>query len=1001
MASKNPVPHRDTKDARESAATATTSTANSSSNTDNSSFLETKQREDKTTVDESTTYALVTEFSSVRNKIDRTRKHIQEVQKILDSTYLEFLGKAKKYCEELTSRNVLQKNETILKQIEEIKKLIALMQKLENIIKKNIAESEENLAKSGEHLDVAKILQSKNNNLDDAFIYALQAYYYSLIFHYIYNVILKIYNPNEQVSQTFFLKYNPSRPVHNGIEAVAQEILYSIFDHRRKFFEFHLVEAQLLKFASELGNSEAAVSLGNIYASRENYKDAFEYYILAANGGNSQAMYCVGCFYFKGLGVEPDQKIAAEFFEKAIQDPKNIHLKALIALGDCFFYGYGKQKDQEKAFELYTRAQKAGIYKATVKLGRCYKTGAGVAQNSSMALKLFVSAVDYGDVEAFVERGLCYSQGIGVSVTEDSVNKEAVIKEHAAKQFMLAYEKARELRRVEGLNLICTEESTLHQNYQHLRELLLRALDLGYLKSLEDLARFHMEHFVGRWNPHEDHDYATELKQLYAERFLSSITEPIEVSESLTVIECLASIKINLGDMSAAYIHMLGLLKRSRLVMDLIGTISSELSKAINNLCSELMPKDFPRGDKLNLTSAIDYLAKRALTDDAAALGALGFAYQYGFGVITNIEVAFFYYLRALEKNNFYCLKRLWLLFLQVPRMESLGKLLEEGCRQWIKFAQERYWMSEIHSSPDEDSSSIVILRNRLRDAHALLGRINETPGQFHSMLGAAEHFEQALKLDPQNIGLVNRHKVFQSWINIRNNVVAATQLPNSIFGMVAEYANPWTQVENPRLGDRFWISQNQEYIKKLLRIDRKMVEQHQAKLIAKARAKQSMLFSDRGTGHKENERRVRYMRVINGIMKMANAIFNSPEPLSGALERSELLKEYFVLRLNIIRAAHARAVEANREIKLLADKKPLGKEEIEQRNKAMATFMHIIEDSWHLVQVTFEPIQTFQTELPNGCPNEEDIEALKLPEYWDYGQLVRGTAKVNSSAGR
>jgi TPR repeat protein len=73
--------------------------------------------------------------------------------------------------------------------------------------------------------------------------------------------------------------------------------------------------------AANMGSAEAQCSLGYLYANglgtERNYEKAFEYYSKAAEQGSAEALYYIGCLYEGGLGVEKNIDKALEYYERA------------------------------------------------------------------------------------------------------------------------------------------------------------------------------------------------------------------------------------------------------------------------------------------------------------------------------------------------------------------------------------------------------------------------------------------------------------------------------------------------------------------------------------------------------------------------------------------------------------------------------------------------------------------------------------------------------------
>lgn len=99
--------------------------------------------------------------------------------------------------------------------------------------------------------------------------------------------------------------------------------------------------------------------LGNrcFYGSDNTRKDeaqAFEYYAIAADAGESGAQYAAGHCYENGNGVQKDEKAAFEWYKKAAE---NGNADAMNALGIFYQYGKGGEStDYREAKRLYEKA---------------------------------------------------------------------------------------------------------------------------------------------------------------------------------------------------------------------------------------------------------------------------------------------------------------------------------------------------------------------------------------------------------------------------------------------------------------------------------------------------------------------------------------------------------------------------------------------------------------------------------------------------------------------
>lgn len=161
-----------------------------------------------------------------------------------------------------------------------------------------------------------------------------------------------------------------------------------------------------LKIAEERGNVSAAYSLGQLYASapdndwlnewpvKRNDSLAFAYYKKAAESGLPVAMTKLGICYAKGIGTEPDEFCAFDWFRKASENGEY--------LGQCNYVislliGFGVRRDIGKAkFEMLRLADAKYHYLSLVSydttktmqswLGDFFSDGVYEARNTDNAV---------------------------------------------------------------------------------------------------------------------------------------------------------------------------------------------------------------------------------------------------------------------------------------------------------------------------------------------------------------------------------------------------------------------------------------------------------------------------------------------------------------------------------------------------------------------------------------------------------------------------------------
>ena len=123
----------------------------------------------------------------------------------------------------------------------------------------------------------------------------------------------------------------------------------------------HLKSLEWYKKAANAGNIHAFNKLGDIYASKKDFKQAFKWFEKAANKDDAKAAYNLGYFYTGGLGVKMDLKKSLHWYEKA-----SIlgNIDAQLNLGFMYIGGQGTKVDYKKAAYWIKKVKNTGSIKA-------------------------------------------------------------------------------------------------------------------------------------------------------------------------------------------------------------------------------------------------------------------------------------------------------------------------------------------------------------------------------------------------------------------------------------------------------------------------------------------------------------------------------------------------------------------------------------------------------------------------------------------------------------
>lgn len=167
---------------------------------------------------------------------------------------------------------------------------------------------------------------------------------------------------------------------------------------------------------------------GAVALENKDYATAASSFMAAAEAGNADAQYLLGCMYYDGTGVAKSYQYAGTWFSLSAAQG---NADAMFALALMFRDGEGVKKDAAQ----YAKYMKAAAENGTGDnaseyfLGMCYYEGTGLSQDYSMAAEWFKRATNKNIVEAFTMLGECYYYGRGVGqnyVTAAEMLKVAV-----------------------------------------------------------------------------------------------------------------------------------------------------------------------------------------------------------------------------------------------------------------------------------------------------------------------------------------------------------------------------------------------------------------------------------------------------------------------------------------------------------------------------------------------------------------------------------------------
>lgn len=182
-----------------------------------------------------------------------------------------------------------------------------------------------------------------------------------------------------------------------------------------------------LENASDEGSAEAASLLGKMYdegiMGKVNPDRAFNYYLLAAERGDSGAMLMTGMFYAQGSSARKDLNAAEMWIRKGRDagDPDgDTTLRVFLAVA-CSEYitGEAGNIDPAKAWNMAGEAESLGDKEVFLRLGLALSHATSLKDHDVKAFEAFKRASDNGSLVASAHLGLCYEAGIGVEENID------------------------------------------------------------------------------------------------------------------------------------------------------------------------------------------------------------------------------------------------------------------------------------------------------------------------------------------------------------------------------------------------------------------------------------------------------------------------------------------------------------------------------------------------------------------------------------------------------
>ena len=135
---------------------------------------------------------------------------------------------------------------------------------------------------------------------------------------------------------------------------LSQEALGFIYMDKGDFQDYNMAIYWFKEAVKSGSKHDVYEIIGLCYEGLEEYSNALDYYLKAAEGGLEVSQYKIGSFYYKGLGTDKNYNLAVSWFEKAASHNKS--WRPIYYLGECYFNGNGVVQDYSKALDLFEKA---------------------------------------------------------------------------------------------------------------------------------------------------------------------------------------------------------------------------------------------------------------------------------------------------------------------------------------------------------------------------------------------------------------------------------------------------------------------------------------------------------------------------------------------------------------------------------------------------------------------------------------------------------------------
>ncbi len=151
--------------------------------------------------------------------------------------------------------------------------------------------------------------------------------------------------------------------------------------------------ARELRASAEAGDLDAMVELGTWFWETDP-AEAIRWFTRPAEEGKTFAEYALGCFFYRGEGVEKDEVRGFRWFRRAAAKGDTA---ASFALALAYLEGKGAPKSLARSAEWHRKAAEQGHRDAAFNLAQMYFNGDGVPEDHVLAYAWWDIAAGQGE----------------------------------------------------------------------------------------------------------------------------------------------------------------------------------------------------------------------------------------------------------------------------------------------------------------------------------------------------------------------------------------------------------------------------------------------------------------------------------------------------------------------------------------------------------------------------------------------------------------------------